>query len=65
MHGCASKGAVLETYSKHKEGANTISRCVQVAFIIAGCTHAVYHKMLKLALGIQAVNRSIFLKTIE
>jgi hypothetical protein len=63
--GCASKGATLKTFSQYKEGANTISRCVQVAFIIAGCTHAVYHKTLKFALGIQAVSKSLFLKTIE
>ena len=64
-NGCASGGCVLETFSQYKEGGNTISRCVQVAFIIAGCTHAVYHKTLKLALGIQAVSKGVFLKTIE
>ena len=64
-NGCASSGCVLETFSQYKEGGNTISRCVQVAFIIAGCTHAVYHKTLKLALGIQAVSKGVFLKTIE
>ena len=41
--GCALKGAVLETQSNyvHQLGStNTVSMCVQVAFIIAGSTHA-------------------------
>ena len=41
-----------------------ISVCVQVAFILAGCTHATYYKTLQHALGIEAVMDS-FLTTIK
>ena len=65
-NGCASKDALLETSSNFQDQASSsISMCVQVAFIVAGCTHAVYHRALKLALGIQAVCMKTFLKTIE
>ena len=60
--GCAARGAVLETFSQYKVGANTISHCVQVQFVISACTHATYHKVLKLS---QALNRGLYLKTIE
>ena len=42
---------------------NTVSMCVQVAFIIAGIysTHAVYYKTLKHALGIEAVGAPVFM----
>ena len=64
--GCALKGAVLETQSNyvHQLGStNTVSMCVQVAFIIAGSTHAVYYKTLKHALGIEAVSAPSFMDT--
>ena len=65
-NGCASKDALFETSSNFQDHASSsISMCVQVAFIVAGCTHAVYHRTLKLALGIQAVCMKTFLKTIE
>ena len=57
------KGAVFETHSK--QTGTIISMCVQVAFIIASSTHAVYYKTLKLALGIQAVSAPVFMGTIE
>ena len=66
--GCAVKGAVFETHSKHMNqlgNTNNISMCVQVAFIVAGCTHAMYYKTLKHALGIQAVSAPLFMGTIE
>ena len=40
-NGCASQWALFETLSKYKLGCATkISIAAQVAFIIAGCTHA-------------------------
>ena len=56
-NGCRSKQVVFETSSKYKlaqgmtRGMNPISLCVQVAFIMAGSTHAVYAKTLRHALG--------------
>ena len=41
-----------------------MSKCVQVAFIVAGCTHAVYYKILKSALGIDAISEPVFMDTI-
>ena len=64
--GCASKGAVFEASANYELGATTIiGMCVQVAFIIAGATHAVYYKTLQHALGIKAVSMPTFMKTIE
>ena len=61
-NGGRSKQAVFETYSKHKPGerSNCISLNVQVAFIMAGGTHAVYAKTLSHALGMKRVT---YLKT--
>ena len=42
------------SFTKYEHGParnNDISVCVQVAFIVAGCTHAVYCKTLQNALG--------------
>ena len=65
-NGCRSKQAVFETYSKYKPGGmNAISVSVQMAFIMAGCTHAVYAKTLSRALGIKAVSNTTFYQTIE
>ena len=66
--GCIMKGAVFETHSQYMDQlrtTNTIRMCVQVAFIVAGCTHALYYKTLKLSLGIQAVSAPLFMGTIE
>ena len=41
-----------------------ISTCIQVGFICAGITHAVYYKTLKNALGIEAVSAPAFMDTI-
>ena len=38
-----------------------MSTSVQVAFIVAGSTHAVYYKTLKYALGIDAVCMNVFI----
>lgn len=63
---CSSKHAVLETSSKYQLGKmSDISMCVQVAFILAGATHATYFKTLRHALGIDAVGMGPFLGTIE
>ena len=49
----------------HQLGStNAVRMCVQVAFIIAGSTHAVYYKTLKLALGIEAARAPVFMDTI-
>jgi hypothetical protein len=53
---------------KHKGecgSTNAVKMCVQVAFIIAGSTHAVYYKTLKHALGIEAVGEHAFMDTIR
>ena len=42
-----------------------VGMAVQVAFIVAGCTHATYYRALKLALGIDAVSAPTFMYTIE
>ena len=55
-NGCASQWALFKT-SKYELGCATeISIAVQVAFIIAGCTHVTYYKVLKHALGIEGVS---------
>ena len=70
-NGCRSKQVVFETSSKYKHtqvmtrGMNVISHCVQVAFIMAGSTHAVYAKTLRHALGMNTVDGKVYLKTIE
>ena len=38
-----------------------IGTAVQVAFIVAGCTHATYYKVLRYALGIDAVGANAFM----
>ena len=66
--GCSLKGAVFETSMKHEGecgSTNAVKMCVQVAFIIAGSTHAVYYKTLKHALGIEAVGEHAFMDTIH
>ena len=56
-NGCINQAAVLETSSRYELGnGSEVSIAVQVAFLIAGCTHATYYKTLKHALGIDAVN---------
>ena len=47
------------------ENKNVISTCVQVVFLCAGITHAVYYKTLKNALGIEAVSAPAFMDTIH
>ena len=41
--GCKVKSAIFESFTKYEHGParnNDFSVCVQVAFIVAGCTHA-------------------------
>ena len=38
---------------------------IQVAFIVAGCTHTTYYKTLKHALGVDAVQWTTFQSTIK
>ena len=56
---------MFETSFLPKFGGSEISTCVQVAFILAGCTHATYCRTLQHALGIRAVSMHTFLSTIE
>ena len=52
--------------SKYELGSATeISDAIQVAFIIASCTNTTYYKVLKHALGIEAVSWPIFQSTIK
>ena len=47
-NGCSNQGATFETSSIYELGSATeISTAIQVAFIVAGCTHATYYKVLK------------------
>ena len=66
--GCGLKGATFEAHSKCETvlaGSNTISVSLQVAFIIAGSTHATYCKTLGHFLGIDVVSSSTFMRTIR
>ena len=54
--GVPQKTLCLKHSSNFRNKAkSSINQCMQVAVIVAGCTHAVYHKTLQLALGIPAV----------
>ena len=65
-NGCASQWALFKTSSKYELGGGTeICVAAQVAFIISGCTHVTYYKVLKHALGIEAVSWSTFQSTIK
>ena len=67
-NGCASQWALFDTCAKDQLSSgytSDISVCVQVAFILAGSTHATYYKTLQHALGIKAVSMGTFLHTIE
>ena len=46
------------------KGTTKVGAAVQVAFIVAGCTHATYYKALEYALGIDAVGANTFMSTI-
>ena len=66
--GCAMNAVVLDTCVKNEKlcgNTNAVGMCVQIAFIIAGSTHAVYYKTLKYALGINAVCKNVFMDTIH
>ena len=58
---CSVKGCVFQSY----ENKNVISTCVQVAFLCAGITHAVFYKTLKNALGIEAISAPAFMDNIH
>ena len=66
-NGCAQKGGVFETSPERVEelgNSTVIGMCVQVAFILAGNTFAGYNKLLKNALGIEAVDSNAYMDTI-
>ena len=57
---------MFETSTKFELGRSCdISTAIQVAFIVAGCTHMTYYKVLKHTLGIDAVTWPTFQSTIE
>ena len=62
--GCASKWAVLGS-SMGRQTSTEISVAIQVAFIVAGCTHATYCKVLQHELGVQAVSEATLRDTIK
>ena len=65
-NGCCKHEAHFETSSKNGlYNTSDISMSVQVAFIVAGCTHTTYYKTLKHALGIDAVQWTTFQSTIK
>ena len=65
-NGCVGRTIVFETSSRYEPGRSTeIGIAIQVAFIVAGCTHITYYKTLKHALGINAVPWCDFQSTIE
>lgn len=49
----------LQSFNTTKVGA-----AVQVAFVVAGCTHVTYCKALKYAIGMDAVCADKFMSTI-
>ena len=64
--GCGLKHILFESSARYElENTSEIGVCVQVAFIVAGSTHATYAKTLKHALGISAVYGDTFYKTIK
>ena len=65
-NGCGKHEAHFETSSKNElYNTSDISMSVQVAFIVAGCTHTTYYKTLKHTLGIDAVQWTTFQSTIK
>ena len=42
-----------------------IGIALQIAFIVAGCTHSTYFKVMKHALGIEVFSMETFLSTIQ
>ena len=66
-NGCGNQGVIFETskYMYELGSATEISVAIQVAFVIAGCTHTTYYKVLKHALGIEAVSWPTFHSTIK
>lgn len=67
-NGCGNRGVIFEMSSKYMcelGSATEISVAIQVAFIIAGCTHITHYKVLKHTLGIEAVSWPTFHSTIK
>ena len=63
--GCGLQNILFESSARYEENTSEIGLCVQVAFILAGSTHATYAKTLKHALGISAVYGDTFSKTLK
>ena len=58
--GCKVKSVIFPKYEHGPAHNNDISVSVQVAFTVAGCTHAVYCKTLQNALGMNTVHPNEF-----
>ena len=63
--GCSKQRVTLRPAEFSLKQKSRVSICVQVAFILAGATHATYVKVLQLALGIEAVAMVTFLGTVR
>ena len=59
--GCSKQRVTLRPAEFSLKQKSRVSICVQVAFILAGATHATYVKVLQLALGMEAVAMVTFL----
>ena len=65
-NGCALKSVHFESSPKYEVFDTTeIGVSVQVAFIIAGCTHSTYYQVLQQGLGMDAMQPSTFMSTIK
>ena len=63
--GCGISTACFgSSFKSEPLGTSEIGVAIQVAFIISGCMHATYWKVLKLSLGIDAVHFNTFYSTI-
>ena len=63
--GCLLHHIPFESSVKSQSFSTTkVGAAVQVAFIVAGCTHATYSRALKHALGIDAIGADTFMSTI-
>ena len=63
--GCVS-GAVFDSSAKHDpENTNEISLALRVAFVISGCMHSTYVRVLHHSLGMDACTEPVFQSTIR
>ena len=63
--GCRIQGARFDTSYQQTGHTSEISEAVKVAFIVSGCTHTTYCKVLQHALGMNAIYAPSFINTIR